>query len=118
MGIDYHCRSKRNPNIFEDSMDAYLSYALRHIEWETILNLLRIRLDSVYDTRINYWTPEQVNHMYESIKSLYENPHEILYTPYSTEEEINIEKTLGDDIKILLDHFKYLVDSEAYIYVV
>ena len=120
MSISYRCVSKKNPNMFEKVMDSYLDCSLHHIQWEIIFELLHIRLDSLFDTRINYWAPEQVAHMRDSIKSLYEDPHKTLYIPppYETEQEINLAKSLKDDIKILLDHFTYLVDNESYIYVV
>lgn len=113
MGVDYIVKSKANPALFEGSSDAYLKYALRDIAWGDILNLLRINLGLLYDSRISYWAPEQVHDMYESVKLLYTEPSEVLYE----EEDIVKANMLRADTKKLLDYFQMLVDNEAYIHV-
>lgn len=107
MGIDYRSKSKKNPTMFESEMDFYLKYALRDVKWTMILDSLNIHLGLLADCRINYWAPEQVKDMYESIVSLLD--------PEEAEFDIQTMKT---DIEILAAYFKILVENEAYIYVI
>lgn len=113
MGVDYLIKSNKNPMLFDGTSDAYIGYALRDVEWGTILNLLRINLGLLYDSRISYWVPEQVRDMYESIKLLYTDPHKALHY----DEDIEHAIKLKDHTKKVLDYFQVLVDNEAYIHV-
>ena len=78
MGIDYVIVSKINPNMYEENdPNKYLKYALIEIDWESILDLLRINLSILYDSAINYWTPEQVKDMYLMIKGINDDPYNL-----------------------------------------
>jgi hypothetical protein len=104
MGIDYKIQSKDYPDMYsENDPNQYLKYALQNIKWQEILEILGIRLDALLDSGIQYWCPEQVKDMYESIKRLHLEPTE--------------DMNLQDDCKQLMEYFEHLVKHNAYIYV-
>ncbi len=119
MGIDFLTYSKINPDMYkEDDPHQYLKYALRDIEWFKILDLLDIYLAN---NTLNYWCPEQVEDIYNRIKSIDEDPYN-LYNGWQKQEleehmidDINKAIKLKDDIKKLCEYFKFLVDNKAYI---
>ncbi len=119
MGIDYVVYSKINPDMYKkDDPNQYLKYALCDIEWFKILDLLNIYLAN---NTLNYWCPEQVEDIYNRIKSIDEDPYN-LYNGWKKEEleeymldDINKAMKLKDDIKKLCEYFKFLVDNKTYI---
>jgi hypothetical protein len=119
MGIDFLTYSKINPDMYkEDDPNQYLKYALRDIEWFKILDLLNINLGN---NALNYWCQEQVEDIYNRIKSINEDPYN-LYSGWEKEEleehmidDINKAIKLKDDIEKLCEYFKFLVDNKAYI---
>ncbi len=122
MGIHIVVKSKINPNMYtEDDPNKWLKYALKDIEWGEIFDLLNINLAALYDSAINYWSPEQVKDMYEMIKRLDEDPYSLYYgwTKEQLEphmiKDIDKAMVLKEDIRRLKDYFKFLVDNEAYI---
>ena len=122
MGIHIVVKSKINPNMYADNdPNKYLNYALKDIEWNTIMELLHIDIAMLYGSAINYWSSEQVRDMYMMIKDIDED-HYNLYGPWKKEELedhmiSDIEKaiTLKDDIRVLKEYFEFLVANEAYI---
>ena len=122
MGIHIVAKSKINPAMYgEDDPNKYLNYALKDIEWETIMELLHFDIAMLYGSAINYWAPEQVKDIYLMIKDIDEDPYN-LYGPWKKEEledhmKDDIEKaiTLKDDIHVLKEYFEFLVKNEAYI---
>jgi hypothetical protein len=122
MGIHIVAKSKINPNMYaDDDPNKYLNYALKDIQWNTIMELLHIDIAMLYGSAINYWAPEQVKDMYMMIKAIDEDPYN-LYGPWKKEELedhmiSDIEKAikLKEDIRQLKEYFEFLVTNEAYI---
>jgi hypothetical protein len=119
MGVDFHVYSKVNPEMFaKEDMNQYLNYALRHVNWSTILELLNMNLFALNSNRISYWCPEQVKDMYESIKALYDDPENVLCSDEPDQEMLEKANVLHEDTKVVMDYFEYLVKNEAYIRVI
>ena len=123
MGSDFLIYSKENPQLFkENDPNQYLNWALHDIDFYSVFKLLHINLS---ENCLGYWCPEQVEHMYEMIKLLNEDPHKGLYDGWTKEEledhmieDINEAIKLKDDIKKLCDYFNFLVKNKAYIRII
>lgn len=101
MGIDVQAKS----TIPNDPYRKNVKWDLVEIEkWKEIFQLLNLNLSILYDQLITYWSVDQVETMYEEMKSMIETPWK-----WCCEEEITL---LKDDIQKLVYLFKEYVELE------
>jgi hypothetical protein len=101
MGIDYKVEST-NPTFYsENDPNQFLKYAWRDIEWPAIFTLLDFTITEIdYDSDSNYWSPDDVKGMRDSIQAFCEEDQkELAY--------------LHDDAVKLLKLFNYYVENNA-----
>jgi hypothetical protein len=115
MAIDYVVESQIEGNFYNDTenKERNLKWAWRNIKWKQIFDIIGFRIDGLYNNLINYWSLDQVNKIYVTLKILYNNPAMAV----CCEEDLKTAEKMKPDILLLMKYFEKYVENKCVIIV-